>query len=219
MSTLVETVVPTSSVAVSRNDGYETVLVRNFLRSPSDVVAEKVFNPITGDLFLDFAARPVDPADIGPSLYPHIFDENEKAGQVVRLFRQAFDLSSTVVEGYQEADLLGVDRALTRIGAILAVAYPETVFNSALAGLTSFVRRSVLFTSRDAIDISSALVLQRVLNRMSSDPMMSLDVATDLSLDLEDCGWEGDNQALSALVQSLIADPETAEVVRELISS
>lgn len=162
-----------------------------------------------------------EPSALGPSLYPQVFDENERSGLALRHFRAALETAGELPDLYlmDPPDLQGVDSGLTRIGALVNLAYPYTDFNSALGPLTSYIRRAVLFTERLDVDYAALVQLKNALSQIVTEPMMSFDTATDLSIEMDAHGWRGDNQTLVDLTREMMADPLVPEELKEAVRS
>ena len=135
--------------------------------------------------------------------YPHIYDEVAGGGSAaMSLIAQARQEATAAKDAWTDADLQEVESLLAQLAATLAAAHRHTQFNECLGAVVSFIRRAVLNTDIGDINLGSMMLLIQALNTLHSQPMLSLDAATDITERLNDGGWVGKHQVVSAYVRA-----------------
>lgn len=137
-------------------------------------------------------------------IYPHIFDENVKAGQALVYIRSALNDAREAVDAFGEPDLQSVGTRLTQISVAMSKAYPDTDFNESLGAVVSFIRRATLIASGYEVSRSALNSLVNVLGQLTANPMLDLDDASDIVDMLTNDGWQGQHRLVDEMVKILM---------------
>jgi hypothetical protein len=141
-------------------------------------------------------------------IYPHVFDEDIKAGQVLVLLKSAINDANDAIDAFGEPDLQSVSTRLTNIAVAMSKAHSLTDFNESLGGVVSYIRRAMLAASKDDLSRSALNSLLHVLKMMAVNPMIDLDDATDLVDKLSNEGWKGEHKLADEIIAALVAETE-----------
>jgi len=141
--------------------------------------------------------------EIARRAYPLAYDPEGPAGPVLKLLNEVQELTQSITEAYSEADMVTVGSRLPVIAAVLGEAYPHTAFNPPLGSAVSFLRRATLLASAEQCGLEELMGLAKAARHIAENPLISLDDAAELIMQLEAQGWVG-------------ADPDVAEFVSAL---
>lgn len=137
-------------------------------------------------------------------IYPHVFDEDIKAGQCLVYLRSAIKDADDAIEAFGEPDFQAVGTRLAQIAVAMGKAHSLTEFNESLGGVISFIRRATLIASNDDISRPALNSLLNVLKLSVANPMMDLDEASELVDKLANDGWRGEHALANEIIRALI---------------
>lgn len=141
-------------------------------------------------------------------MYPHVFDEDIKAGQCLVYLRSAINDAHDAIDAFGEPDLQAVGTRLAQIAVTMGKAHSLTEFNESLGGVVSFIRRATLVASNDELSRSALNSLLNVLELAAANPMMDLDEASDLVDKLSNEGWHGEHRLANEIIMALVDSSE-----------
>jgi hypothetical protein len=144
-------------------------------------------------------------------IYPHVFDENVKAGQALNYLRSALSDANAAIDAFGIPDLQAVGSRLAQIAATMSKVHSLTDFNESLGGVVSFIRRATLAAANAELSRSTLNCLIHALELMVANPMLDLDEATDLVDNLTNEGWHGEHILANELIRALLDDSELSD--------
>lgn len=139
-------------------------------------------------------------------IYPHVFDENTKAGQSLVYLRNAINDAKVAIDAFGEPDLQAVGTRLSQIAVTMGKVYSLSDFNASLSGVVSFIRRASLAVSNEELTRSALNCLVHALEMITANPMLDLDEASDLVDKLASDGWRGEHKIVNELIVALADD-------------
>ena len=151
-------------------------------------------------------------------IYPHIFDPETQAGQVIPLIQYALNDATLAIETYGQPDMHATISHLTNVAAAMKSANQLINFNKSLNGVVSYIRRATLTADINNVSRSSLNTLVNTLQSILTNPMLDLDDASDLVEKLSSDGWAGELEVVEALIAALLADTEDDEIQTELFT-
>jgi hypothetical protein len=165
--------------------------------------------PATEQTEVAVEARPEPSAcEIAKRAYPLAYDPEGPAGSALRLLNEVQQLTQSMTDAYGEGDLATVGSRLTVAAGVLGKAYPHTAFNPALGSTVSFLRRATLLASADQCGFEELMGLAKAARHIAENPLISLDDAAEVVMQLEAQGWTGADPDVAKFVSALFGEEE-----------
>jgi len=177
---------------------------------PDTLEPEREPNALEGvHLIEEFRPHPTA-HELAKRAYPHAYDPEGPAGPALKLLNEIQELAQSMTEAYSDGDMVTVGSRLAVIAAVLGKVYPHTAFNPALGSAVSFLRRATLLAGADQCGFEELMGLAKAARRLAETPLMSLDDAAELILQLEAQGWVGADPDVKQFVTALFGEEEYA---------
>lgn len=154
-------------------------------------------------------------------IYPHAFDEEEPIGAARLEYQKALTSIRACSESLADGDFGAVSGRLSDAALIFKAAHANLDRDDPLAALTGYLRRAVLAADPSEISRAGMEALQSVVASTLENPVVTLLEAAELSDQLEQAGWNGDEPNAAALFAAILVhgDPDAVESPHEALRS